>query len=221
MCFNLFESNECKVIRCLLELSSALVFALWSFHWHVDGGVDSLPTVKREKTACNICIWWVVLFWEFTSVVLGFSREHCTRLLREEHEKIIKQVNDAAAQQELTQEGPDGVIDLIDDDLTIALSDAYFPSERREAQLLANQRKMSELSKHNEEYQERLQALSDIFEKATVQDTPAEVGLFPFKQTSQVWAFQWRSTEMSSHGFQWIVVGLILDLEEYSMSGHI
>jgi len=98
-------------------------------------------------------------------------KEHCTRLLREEHEKIIKQVNDAAAQQELTQEGTDG----IDDDLTIALSDAYFPSERREAQLLANQWKMSELSKHNEEYQERLQTLSDIFEKATVRDTPAEV----------------------------------------------
>jgi hypothetical protein len=47
------------------------------------------------------------------------------------------------------------------------------------------------------------------------------VGLFPFKQASQVCAFQWWSTEMSSHGFQWIVVGLILDLEEHSMSGHI
>ncbi|CAK9194271.1 unnamed protein product [Sphagnum jensenii] len=47
--------------------------------------------------------------------------------------------------------------------------------ELKEAQLLANQRKMSELSKHNEEYQERLQTLSDIFEKATVRDTPAEV----------------------------------------------
>jgi hypothetical protein len=175
----------------------------------------------REKAVCNICIWWVVLFWKLTSVVLGFSREHCTRLLHEEHEKIIKQVNDAAAQQELTQEGHDGVIDLTDDDLTIALSDAYFPSERREAQLLANQRKMSELSKHNEEYQERLQTLSEIFEKATIRDTPAEVDLFSFKQASQVWAFQWWSTEMSSHGFQWIVVGLILDLEEHSMSGHI
>jgi hypothetical protein len=74
--------------------------------------------------------------------------------------------------------------------LTIALSDAYFPSERREAQLLANQWKMSELSKHNEEYQERLQTLSDIFEKATVQDTPAEVGFFSFKQASQVCTFQ-------------------------------
>jgi hypothetical protein len=150
----------------------------------VDGGVDLYLQLQREKKLLVTSVFGeLYCFGNLPLFVLGFSREHCTRLLREEHEKIIKQVNDAAAQQELTQEGTD-------DDLTIALSDAYFPSERREAQLLANQRKMSELSKHNEEYQERLQTLSDIFEKATVRDTPAEVGLFPFKQASQVCAFQ-------------------------------
>jgi hypothetical protein len=31
---------------------------------------------------------------------MGFSREHCTHILREEHEKNIKEINDAAARQE-------------------------------------------------------------------------------------------------------------------------
>ncbi|KAH8940186.1 hypothetical protein BDL97_15G075500 [Sphagnum fallax] len=102
-------------------------------------------------------------------------KDHCTHLLREEHDKNIKEINDAAARQERTQEGPTGVIDVSDDELTVALSEAYFPSEQREAQLLANERKMSELSNCNEKYQERLQTLSDVFEKASAPDRPAEV----------------------------------------------
>ncbi len=73
-------------------------------------------------------------------------------------------------------EGPDGVIDISDDDSTTALSEANFPSERKQTQLLSNQQKISELSKHNGEYQERLQTLSDVFEKASAPDRSAEVG---------------------------------------------
>ncbi|CAM6023986.1 unnamed protein product [Sphagnum balticum] len=46
---------------------------------------------------------------------------------------------------------------------------------KKEAQLLSNQQKILELSKHNGEYQERLQTLSDVFEKASAPDRSAEV----------------------------------------------
>jgi hypothetical protein len=130
---------------------------------------------------------------------MGFSRDHCTHLLREEHDKNIKEINDAAARQERTQEGPTGVIDVSDDELTVALSEAYFPSEQREAQLLANERKMSELSSCNEEYQERLQTLSDVFEKASAPDRPAEVGLSLQATFSRLGHSVWRSLEMCAH----------------------
>jgi hypothetical protein len=131
---------------------------------------------------------------------MGFSRDHCTHLLCEEHDKNIKEINDAAARQKRTQEGPaGGVIDVSDDELTVALSEAYFPSEQREAQLLANERKMSELSKCNEEYQERLQTLSDVFEKASAPDRPAEVGLSLQATFSRLSHSAWRSLEMCAH----------------------
>ncbi len=103
-----------------------------------------------------------------------FFRECCTRLLCQEYDKNVQELNDA--EPDHMDEGPDGVIDISDDDSTTALSEAYFPSERKEAQLLSNQQKISELSKHNGEYQERLQTLSDVFEKASAPDRSAEVG---------------------------------------------
>ncbi len=42
-----------------------------------------------------------------------------------------------------------------------------------------------------------------------------------FEQVSRVWAFQSRSSEMSADGFQWFVVGLLLDAEKHSSLGHI
>jgi hypothetical protein len=101
-------------------------------------------------------------------------RECCTRLLFQEYDKNVQELNDA--QPDHMDEGPDGVIDISDDDSTTALPEANFPSERKEAQLLSNQQKISELSKCNGEYQERLQTLSDVFEKASAPDRSAEVG---------------------------------------------
>jgi tetratricopeptide (TPR) repeat protein len=101
-------------------------------------------------------------------------KECCTRLLCQEYDKNVQELNDA--QPDHMDEGPDGVIDISDDDSTTALSEANFPSERKQTQLLSNQQKISELSKHNGEYQERLQTLSDVFEKASAPDRSAEVG---------------------------------------------
>jgi len=99
----------------------------------------------------------------------------------------------------VTQVGPAGVVDVSDDELIIVLSEAYFPSEQREAQLLANEQKMSELSKCNEEYQECLQTLSDVFEKASALDRPAEVGLSLQATFSRLSHSVWRSLEMCAH----------------------
>lgn len=115
--------------------------------------------------------------WKLTCCWVGHGRECCARLLKQEYEKKVSELKVAAVGN---AGGREGVIHIDDDEVISAISSAYFPTEKTEFYLTADQRRKNELSSLSETYQEHLHTLDEVFDKASAPDRPGEVSRLVF-----------------------------------------
>ncbi|KAG0558174.1 hypothetical protein M758_10G009100 [Ceratodon purpureus] len=93
-------------------------------------------------------------------------KEFCQSLMKEEFEKRVREVREAAGSSR---------IDDADSILFIDEQKDGCEQQQTDEQLSADQRRIELLSQLSKDHQERLETLADVFEKAQKQDLPAEI----------------------------------------------
>lgn len=102
-----------------------------------------------------------------------YIREFCESLIKEKYEKRVREVKEAGSSRM-----DDGDITMSigeqKDQPIVTMADGC-EQEQTDEQARADQRRIELLSELDEDHQERLQVLADVFQKAQEPDLPAEV----------------------------------------------
>lgn len=108
-----------------------------------------------------------------TQSVICCVRELCASLIKEKYEKRAREVKEAGSS---CMDGAEDIIMSMGEHKVENRADALEQEELMDEQASrADQRRIELLSGLDEEHQERLQVLADVFQKAQERDLPAEV----------------------------------------------